>query len=74
MAINFISSKDSDETRTIHKKSHNTEIMTSSETDDIIKKHFVSILQKYQEGLEENIRGSKFFLTVLIYYIIISIK
>ena len=74
MAINFMSSKDSDETRTIHKKSHNTEIMTSSETDDIIKKHFVSILQKYQEGLEENIRGSKFFLTVLIYYIIISIK
>ena len=36
-AINFMSSKDSDETRIIHKKSRNTEIMTGSETDDIIK-------------------------------------
>ena len=34
MAINFISSKDSDETRTMHKKSNNVEIMTGSETDD----------------------------------------
>ena len=32
-----MSSKDSDETRIIHKKSRNTEIMTGSETDDIIK-------------------------------------
>ena len=61
MAINFMSSKDSDETLTIHKKSHNIEIMTSSETDDVIKELFVSILQKCQEGLEEKIRGSKFF-------------
>ena len=33
MAINFISSKDSDETRTMHTKSNNVEIMMGSETD-----------------------------------------
>ena len=36
-AINFISSKDSDETRTMHAKSNNVEIMMSSKTDEIIK-------------------------------------
>ena len=33
MAINFISSKDSDETRTMHIKSNNVEIMIGSETN-----------------------------------------
>ena len=33
MAINFISSKDSDETRTMHTKSNNVEIMIGSEKD-----------------------------------------
>ena len=36
MAINFVSSKDSDETRTMHTKSNNVEIMIGSETDEII--------------------------------------
>ena len=35
MAINFISSKDSEETRTMHTKSNNVEIMMGSETDEI---------------------------------------
>ena len=34
MAIHFISSKDSDETRTMHTKSNNVEIMMGSETDE----------------------------------------
>ena len=33
MAINFISSKDSDETRTMHAKSNNAEITMSNETN-----------------------------------------
>ena len=37
MAINFMSSKDSEETRTMHTKSHNIEIMMGNETDEIIK-------------------------------------
>ena len=36
MSINFISSKDSDETRNMHTKSYNIEIMMGSETHDII--------------------------------------
>ena len=60
IAINFISFKDSDETRTMHIKSHNVEIMMGSETDEIIEELFESFLQKYQEGLEESMRGSEF--------------
>ena len=60
MAINFISSKDSDETRTMHTKIDNVEIMIGSETDEIIEDLFESFLQKYQEGLEESMKGSEF--------------
>ena len=60
MAINFISSKDSDETRTMHTRSNNVEIMVGSETNEIVKDLFESVLQNYQEGLEESMRGSEF--------------
>ena len=59
--INFISSKpDSHETRTMHTKSNNVEIMIGSDTNDIIKDLFKSILQGYQKNLEEKMRGSEF--------------
>ena len=60
MAINFISSKDSGEARTMHTKSNNAETMMGSETDKIIEKLLKSFLQKYQEGLQESIGGSEF--------------
>ena len=60
MAINFISSKDSDETRNMHTKSNNVEIMIGSDTGEIIEELFESFLQKYQEGLEESMRESEF--------------
>ena len=60
MAINFLSSKDSDEDRTMHTKINNVEIMMGSETDEIIEDLFESFLQKYQEGLKESMRESKF--------------
>ena len=70
MSINFISSKDSDETRNMHTKSDNIEIMIGSETDDIIDEFFESLLQKYQEGLEESMKGSEFIFDSvdLLYY------
>ena len=37
MLINFMSSKDFEETCTVYTKSHNVEIMISNGTDDIIK-------------------------------------
>ena len=60
MAINFISSKDPDETRITYTISNSVEIMIGSETDEIIENIFESFLQKYQEGLEESMRGSEF--------------
>ena len=60
MAINFISSKDSDETRTMHTRRNNVEIMVGIETNEIIMNLFESFLQKYEEKLEESMRGSEF--------------
>ena len=61
MSINFISSIDSDETRNLRTKKDNVEIMMGNETDDIIEELFEFPLQKYQEGLEESMKGSEFF-------------
>ena len=59
--INFTSLKpDSDETRIMHKKSDITEIMVGSDTNEVIKELFKSFLQRYQEGLQEKMRGSEF--------------
>ena len=59
--INFTSLKlDSDETRIMHTKSDNTEIMVGGDTNKIIKEFFKSFLQRYQEGLREQMRGSDF--------------
>ena len=41
-------------------KSDNIEIMIGSETDEIIEELFKSLLQRYQEGLEESMKGSEF--------------
>ena len=59
--INFISLKpDSNETRIIHTKSDNEEIMVGSNTNDVIKELFKSFLQRYQESLQEKMEGSDF--------------
>ena len=49
IAINFISSKDSDEAHTMHTESNNVEIIVGSETDEIIGELFDSILKLHQE-------------------------
>ena len=48
MQINFISFKDSEETRTMYNKSHNLEIMMDNKKDEIIEKLFESFLQNYK--------------------------
>ena len=70
MEINFISSKDSSETRAMHTKSDNIEIMIGNETDEIIKKLFEYLLQKYREGLKKLLKGSEFIFESidLLYY------
>ena len=48
----------------------NIQIMIGYETDEIIKELFKSILQKYQEGLEETMRRNEFIFDSidLLYY------
>ena len=59
--INFISFKpDSNETRIMYKKSINAEIMIGSDTNEVIEDPFKSLLQGYQENLEEKMKGSEF--------------
>ena len=59
--INFISLRPgSDETRVMHTKSINEEFINGSDTDEIIKELFKSFLQRYQENLQEKMKGSDF--------------
>ena len=59
--ISFISLKPgSDETRIMHMRSDNEEFMNGSDTDEIIKGLFKSFLQKYEENLQEKMKGSDF--------------
>ena len=44
----------------LHSKSDNLEIMMGSQTEEIIEELFESLLQRYQEGLEESMKGSEF--------------
>ena len=59
--INFIYLRpDSNETRVIHTRSDNKEFMNGSDTDEIIIELFKSLLERYQENLQEKMRGSDF--------------
>ena len=46
--------------RVMHTRSNNEEFMNGSDTDEIIKGLFESFLQKYEENLQEKMKGSKF--------------
>ena len=59
--ISFISLKPgSDETRIIHTRSENEEFTNGNDTDEIIEGLFESFLQKYEENLQEKMKGSDF--------------
>ena len=59
--INFISLKPgSDETRVMYTKSDNEEFMSGDDTNEIIKLLFESFLQRFEENLQNKMRGSEF--------------
>ena len=58
--INFVSFKDSKETRTMYTKSRNTEIMMSKKTDGIIEELRKSLLKNYKKDLKKPMRESEF--------------
>ena len=60
MQINFISSLDPGEIRTMDSKSDSVEITMGNETDDIAKELLKSFLEKYQGKLAEKMKDSNF--------------
>ena len=70
MAINFTSSKDSDETHAMHTKSDSIEFLIGNETNEIVEELFDSLLQRYKKGLEESMKRSEFIFdnVDLLYY------
>ena len=60
IAINFISSKDTDEERVMHLESDNIEIMIYNKAKEVIQELLESLFSRYQTGLEELMKGSDF--------------
>ena len=59
--IKFISLKPgSDEIRIMHVRSDNEEFMSGDDTDEIIKSLFQSFIQRYEESLQNKMKGSDF--------------
>ena len=59
--ISFFSQKPgSDETRIMYNRSTPGEIMSGSETEEIMEKIIRSLLQKYQDNLQNKLKGSDF--------------
>ena len=59
MKINFISFRDFIESRDTYSKSDDFETMRGSNTNEIIRDLFNSILKRYQGGLHESMRGGE---------------
>ena len=71
MQNSCISTKNFEETRTIHSASESVEIFMGSDTEDVIDTLFNTILQRFQQAQEtSNDKGSEFILESvgLLYY------
>ena len=68
--VNFISSRDNDEEHVIYSKSDKIEIKINDKADEVIKKFFKSLLNRYQIKLGTSKRGSDFIFDCvhLLYY------
>ena len=72
MRIIFVSFIDRNETRVMHTKKDNIEIMIGIDTSDIVSELLDSFSQRYQEGLETKIKGSSYIferVDLLEYYL-----
>ena len=67
--ISFVSLKpDSDETRLMYTRSDPMEIMNGSETEEIIESLYRSLFQKYNDNLQEKMKGSDFVFNRSYYF------
>ena len=55
MKINFMSSKDSGDSQSMHSKSYSIEVIIGNNTEKIINELFSSLLTRYQMGLETSL-------------------
>ena len=62
MKIIFTPIEDFNDERTLYVKTKDVEIMRSSDTNEIVKKSFESIIQKYQELIEYSTKNSGLIL------------
>ena len=60
MRIIFVSFIDANETRVMHTKSDNIQIMSGTETNDAINELLESFFKRYQEGLETKMKETSF--------------
>ena len=67
MRIIFVSFTDANETREMHAKSDNIEIMNGIDTSDVISELLDSFSQRYPEGLEQKWKKAVIYLIKLIY-------
>ena len=66
--ISFVSQKpDSDEKRVMYTRSICEEFMSGSETEEITENLFKSVLQRYQDNLNEKMKGSDFIFNGINY-------
>ena len=67
--ISFVSFKpNSDETRLMYTRSTPEEFMSGSETEEIIESLYRSLLQKYNDNLQEKMKGSDFAFSGIDYF------
>ena len=67
--ISFVSLKpNSDETRLMHTRSTAAEFVSGSETEEIIESLYKSLLQNYNDNLQEKMRGSDFVFNGVNYF------
>ena len=75
MQNSCISTKNFEETRTIHSASESVEIFMGSDTEDVIDTLFNTILQRFQQAKKHQmIKEANLFLKVLNFHIIIFKK
>ena len=70
IAINFISSKDTEEGRVMHSNSDNIKFTSWNDANEVVDELFKSLRSKYQEKLETSMKGSDFIFgsIQLLYY------
>ena len=61
IAINFISSKDSEKERVMHSSSNNIKTIPYSDADNVMEKLFSHFVKKYQDNSETSMKGSELF-------------